>query len=67
MLNIGRRSLEAGKAAMEVAVAHHAEFAEPPSIGQLEHKLGEEREAKERHECPLCQAEHVVRRRNDAP
>ena len=61
MQAIGRRSLEDGKAAMEVAVAHHAEYAEPPSVGQLEHKLGEEREPKERHECPACGADHVVR------
>lgn len=58
---IGRRSLKDGKAAMEVAVAHHAEFAEPPSVGQLEHSLGEEREPKDRHECPTCGQEHAVR------
>ncbi len=61
MQAIGRRALEDGKAAMEVAVAHHAEYAEPPSVSQLEHDLGEERGAKERHECPLCQQDHVVK------
>lgn len=44
MQNIGRRKPEDGKVALEAAVAHLAEFGEPPTVAALQHRLGEERE-----------------------
>jgi len=42
MQNIGRRKPEDGKVALEAAVAHLAEFGEPPTVAALQHRLGEE-------------------------
>ena len=61
MRYIGLKAPEDGAVAMEAAVAHHAEFAEPPTVAALAHRLGEEREERERHECPACGAEHTVK------
>ena len=62
MQAIGRRSLADGVVAMEAAVAHYAEYAEPPTVAALAQKLGEEAgEPRERHSCPDCGAEHQVK------
>ena len=62
MAFIGQKAVKDGAVAMEAAVAHHAEFAEPPTVAALAHRLGEGRQERERHECPACGAEHTVRR-----
>ena len=62
---IGERSVGDGKVAMEAAVAHYVEFAEPPTAAALAHRLGEESDEKpkvkrysfvelEGHLCPAC-------------
>ena len=42
MTYIGRKKVEDGGKALEAAVAYQAEYAEPPSVKALMHKLGEE-------------------------
>ena len=58
---IGRKKPEDGAVAMESAVAFLAEYAEPPTVAQLAHRIGEEREEGKRHACPDCGREHTVK------
>jgi len=57
---IGRKSVEEGRVALEAAVAHLAEFGEPPTVKALQHRLGQEAKPEEgcHHswKCELCGA-----------
>lgn len=48
---IGRKAPEDGRVALEAAVAHVAEFGEPPTVPALQHRLGEEK-AETPERCP---------------
>lgn len=67
MAYIGQKSVEDGQVAMEAAVAHLAEYGEPPTPAALAHRLGEERGERtkvsrmsyqelEAHLCDGCRA-----------
>ena len=62
MQTIGRATVEEGARLLESAVAHVAEYAQPPSVKAL---VGAEPPVRERHACPLCQYEHWVVVRED--
>jgi len=47
---IGRKSVEEGRVALEAAVAHLAEFGEPPTVKALQHRLGQEAKPECEHE-----------------
>jgi len=49
---IGRKAPEDGRVALEAAVAHLAEFGEPPTVPALIHRLGEETEREPEPPCP---------------
>jgi len=52
---IGLKKPEDGAVAMEAAVAHYAEYAEPPTVMALAHKLGEDGDRPEPMlTCPEC-------------
>lgn len=58
---IGRKSVEEGRVALEAAVAHLAEYGEPPTVAALIHRLGEEATKPEEGchhswKCELCGA-----------
>ena len=53
---IGRKKPEDGQIALEAAVAHYAEFAEPPTVKALAQRLGEE--AKPVENCPKTGMPH---------
>jgi len=58
---IGRKSVEEGRVALEAAVAHLAEFGEPPTVKGLIHRLGTETTKPEEGchhswKCELCGA-----------
>ena len=50
--HIGSKTLEDGKVALEAAVAHQAEFGEPPTVPALMHRLGEEKAETPPEPCP---------------
>jgi len=57
MQTIGRATVEEGARLLESAVAHVAEYAQPPSVKAL---MGAEPPERERHACPLCNFEHWI-------
>ena len=57
MQTIGRATVEDGARLLESAVAHVAEYAQPPSVRAL---VGAETLERERHDCPTCGFTHWV-------
>ena len=55
MQTIGRATVEDGTRLLESAVAHVAEYAQPPSVQAL---VGAETPEREKHACPLCNFSH---------
>ena len=55
MQTIGRASVEEGTRLLESAVAHVAEYAQPPSVQAL---VGAETPERKRHDCPTCGFTH---------
>ena len=55
MQYIGRQPVEKGAETMEAAIAHFAEYAEPPTVKAL---ANEEQPERERHSCPTCGYQH---------
>lgn len=51
---IGRKNPEAGAVAMEAAVAHYAEYNEPPTVKALAGKLGQGSILPDLYSCPDC-------------
>ena len=54
---IGRTTVEEGARLLESAVAHVAEYAQPPSVKAL---MGAEQPERERHQCPTCGYSHYA-------
>ena len=63
MRHIGYKTVEDGCLALEAAVAHVAEFGEPPTVAALHHRLGEEKEDKPPDVCPKTDGEHEWERK----
>lgn len=60
MTYIGRKKVEEGGKALEAAVAHQAEFGEPPTVKSLMHKLGEESKPPEPlYPCEFNNGRHI--------